>query len=510
MDRESFAVAPAAPLPCRVGLLCKVLLLSAPLFLVLGALAVITTTEAQRIRVDLERVVEEERELEMSKSLGSELLGAAAWAGRRATEAAPSAAVVQDLIGHIVRARRIVDGLAEGPEHEDPSDPFHEGREQQMFAELSRSLATCEKRAAEETDWTELSADLRSARRSAEVLEAESKEEAREAASDLDRRVYRLVNTLYLVAGICLVTLVLLASAFRHLVLRPLRLLQQATLDHGPQASREPVPILSRDEFGQLTHAFNDMTARLEAHHEGLEERVRERTRELIRTARLADLGTIAAGIAHEINNPLASIAAGVEGLKRELDESGTASQETLDYIQIVVTEAYRAKDIASRLLLFGRQEQRSREAVWLARQAREVGSMLAFQARQDRVEIAIELEDDLPPIQSDPGEWRQIFFNVLRNALDAAPANSTIRVTGGRSHDSLVLRIRDEGAGFPPDELDRVFEPFVTTKDPGKGTGLGLAIVERIVRENDGTVHAANWDRGGEIRIELPWPTTG
>jgi signal transduction histidine kinase len=308
------------------------------------------------------------------------------------------------------------------------------------------------------------------------------------------------------VAGI--VTVLILAWAFRRMVLRPLQRLHRAATDLGQTGTTPPVPILSRDEFGQLTHAFNGMADRLASHRQDLEQRVEQRSLELIRTARLADLGTIAAGIAHEINNPLASIAAGVEGLQRELTSSAHIPPATLEYFEIVVKEAYRAKEIAARLLRFGRQERRPDQPLWLEHEAREVVSMLTFQAEGRGITIELDFPDGLPPIHGDPGEWRQVFFNLLRNALDASPDASVVRVAAAREAGSLLLRVQDHGSGFDPVEVDRVFEPFFTTKDPGEGTGLGLAIVERIVRDNRGSIRATNWAGGGEIQIRLPWPT--
>ena len=225
------------------------------------------------------------------------------------------------------------------------------------------------------------------------------------------------------------------------------------------------------------------MAGRLRQGRQELELRVEQRSREVLRSARLAQLGTLAAGIAHEINNPLASIVTCSDGLLRELDRGTSTPQSLRDYLQILQKEAMRARDITVRLLHFARHDEPRREAVDLLHEAREVGAMFAHQLQDRQVILRCAgAAEPSPTFVGDPAEWRQVLFNLLRNALDASPAGGTISLTVQQHGEHVRLVVRDQGAGIPASEVDRIFEPFYTTKAPGQGTGLGLPIVLRIV----------------------------
>jgi signal transduction histidine kinase len=236
-----------------------------------------------------------------------------------------------------------------------------------------------------------------------------------------------------------------------------------------------------------------------------LEQRVDERSREVLRTAQLAQLGTLAAGIAHEINNPLASIVAGADGLLRELDRSGRSDEGMREYLQILRKEGLRARDITVRLLRFARQDKPRREPVRLPDEAREVAAMFGHQLADAGVALQLVGADDAPAILGDPAEWRQVLFNLLRNALDASPRGGVITVAFGRDHDDALLVVQDQGTGIPPELVDRIFEPFFTTKEPGRGTGLGLAIVHRIVTAHGGRIGVQNGEQGAVFTIHVP-----
>lgn len=510
-DEAAMSASPVGP-PSR-SVRTKILWVVTPLVAVLAALLAFTTSEVGRIHRDLARVSEEDRETEIARSLLTELRGAEAWANRApeaTAEARPRAAIERDLAEHLDRALELVDMFLPGDEHGDPSRPVHETRERDLHASLRASINAARPLATRPESWAEMSQSVADARRAVEVLVAEANTEELEAATHLDERVHRLVDMLTLVAVAGFLTLLALSWTFRRVVLRPLRQLRRATHALGRGEASVELPVASDDEFGQLAATFNDVAARLDAYHEEMEQRVTDRTHEVFRTARLADLGTLAAGIAHEINNPLGSIAAGVEGLRRELIASGQTPSATLEFIDLVLQEARRASEISGRLLRLGRRDEARREPVWLAEEAAEVVKMVAHLARRRCIEITVDFTAGVPPIEGDPVEWRQVLLNLVRNAVDASPDQGRVRIQGRHVDRRVVIRVRDEGAGFADDLLDRVFEPFFTTKAPGEGTGLGLAIVHRIVAEGGGSVRAGNWERGGEVVIEVPCGESG
>jgi two-component system NtrC family sensor kinase len=265
------------------------------------------------------------------------------------------------------------------------------------------------------------------------------------------------------------------------------------------------VPAQRPDELGDLAATFRTMAARLREARDQLEARVEQRSREVLRSAKLAQLGTLAAGIAHEINNPLASIVAGTEGLLRELERGPADAATTREYLQLLHREALRARDITVRLLRFARQDPARREAVALGAELREVGALFAHQLQDAQVRLVVDGTDPGPMILGDPAEWRQVLFNLLRNALDASPRGGTIRATAGVADGVAVLEVADEGAGVPAELQDRIFEPFFTTKEPGKGTGLGLAIVHRIVEAHGGRIRVVPGGRGARFAVTVP-----
>jgi signal transduction histidine kinase len=177
----------------------------------------------------------------------------------------------------------------------------------------------------------------------------------------------------------------------------------------------------------------------------------------------------------------------------------------TLEYIEIVGREAYRAKEITERLLRFGRQEATRVHPVWLAHELSEVISMLESEARKSGLRFEIAVPESLPPVAWDPGECRQVFFNLLRNALHASPRGAAILVTAGEEDGGVAVRVRDLGPGLAEEDLDRIFEPFFTTKPTGQRTGLGLAICERILSFRGGRIWAGNHGEGAELGFWLP-----
>jgi signal transduction histidine kinase len=260
------------------------------------------------------------------------------------------------------------------------------------------------------------------------------------------------------------------------------------------------------DELGELATAFRTMAERLRQGRQELEQRVEQRSREVLRSAQLAQLGTLAAGIAHEINNPLGSIVACADGLLRDLAAPGPRDLEAVrDYLQILRKEALRARDITVRLLRFARHEPTRRETVWLGAEVDEVKALFEHQLRDAGLTLQVLGDGHGPPIHGDAAEWRQVLLNLLRNALDASPRGGTIRLELGTSDGEAWLAVRDEGHGIPAADLDRVFEPFFTTKQPGAGTGLGHAIVHRIVTAHGGTITAANDAPGSRFTIRVP-----
>ncbi|MEQ1630857.1 MAG: ATP-binding protein, partial [Planctomycetota bacterium] len=404
----------------------------------------------------------------------------------------------------------------------DPSDPLHESSENTLARTVRTELNLLERLLADPQAGLELAdPHVRAASRAALALTKEIEDEARALGASLVQSSEEFVHIVLVVSAIAGVMLLAAATLFQRRILRPLAELRDGVRQVGSGNLDLRLTIRHNDELGLLANTLQAMTERLRAHQEDLEERVKQRTNELLRTARLADLGTLAAGVAHEINNPLAAIATCAEGLLRDSQRANTAeaaasgrtvssatkdATRTRDYLQIIAKEAMRARDTTARLLAFARPESGRRDPVWLSREVKEVVTMLEHSAGRAGIRLDLELQQDLPPVLGDPADLRQVAFNLVKNALDASPDNTTIRIRTLVRDGQVVLEVVDEGIGIPQNLQDRIFEPFVTSKEPGKGTGLGLAISHRIVTDHSGSLRAQNLPvRGACFTMTLP-----
>ncbi len=242
---------------------------------------------------------------------------------------------------------------------------------------------------------------------------------------------------------------------------------------------------------------------------------VTERSRlesQLGHNERLASLGILAAGVSHEINNPLASIVAGIESLQRWLDQDeGRAGDpragDALETLTLIEREARRVREITDKLMLLAQPYSVAPVKVDLNRAAADMLRLLQYQMQRQRVRAEEELEPDLPPIWAKETGIRSICMNLMMNAVQAMPTGGTLAVrTTRRGSGHVRLEVRDTGPGVAPELLARIWDPFFTTKPTGQGTGLGLSITQRIVARHGGRIHAENLPEGGaRFIVELP-----
>jgi two-component system NtrC family sensor kinase len=231
-----------------------------------------------------------------------------------------------------------------------------------------------------------------------------------------------------------------------------------------------------------------------------------------IQSSKMAALGKMAAGIAHEINNPLAVIgekAGWMKDLLREEDLAKSSNfQEFAESVAKIEYHVNRAKKITHRLLSFGRRMEPVREQVDLNRVLNETIDFLENEARYRSIDIQTDLAENLPQITSDSSQLQQVFLNILNNAIDAIGKNGLIQVKSrympGQSQ--VAIEISDNGPGIPKDLQDKIFDPFFTTKEVGKGTGLGLSISYSIVEKLGGRMILASQEgEGTTFTIYLP-----
>jgi signal transduction histidine kinase len=226
---------------------------------------------------------------------------------------------------------------------------------------------------------------------------------------------------------------------------------------------------------------------------------------QLIHNERLASIGQLAAGIAHEIGNPVTGIACLAQNM--QLDSQ---HPELLEISAQILEQTERISTILQSLVNFayGSKGDMKRPSVpvELYQCINEAINLLSLSQRETEVRLINQCEKDVYTL-GDPQRLSQVFVNLLSNAQDASKQHDDVRITNHFDEKSVVIEIIDRGHGIPPDQLKRVFEPFFTTKDPGKGTGLGLAIVTTIVEEHHGSIRAVPADESGGTRVIIKLP---
>jgi signal transduction histidine kinase len=224
----------------------------------------------------------------------------------------------------------------------------------------------------------------------------------------------------------------------------------------------------------------------------------------LVQTERLASMGQISAGVAHEINNPLSTILLYSHML---LKQHQTQDPENED-IQMIVNEATRCRYIMRGLLDFARQSRVVKTLTDLGTLIREVAANLSLKAEGTGIRVSCEIQDELPQLMLDGEQIRQMLTNLVQNGVDSIQGEGEVTVSAGiaAAEGWVILRVRDTGAGMPPEVIKQLFTPFFTTKQLGKGNGMGLAIVYGVVKMHSGdvTVDSAV-GKGTTFLIRLP-----
>jgi signal transduction histidine kinase len=274
------------------------------------------------------------------------------------------------------------------------------------------------------------------------------------------------------------------------------------------------VPTGRRDEFGQLAAEFNRMCERLEQAQQALvaehEERRLVESR-LRTTEHLASLGRLAAGLAHEIGTPLNVIGGRAEALQRKLAGHDPADR----HLRIITAQIDRITRVVRGVLDFARGRDPHFATTRVPGVIRKVLEFLEHRLIESRVEVDLVVDDDLPPIVADADQLQQVVLNLAMNAIDAMPDGGLLTIrcrsiaenaSGTGEAGAVQMEFEDTGRGIAPENLERVLEPFFTTKEIGKGTGLGLSVCYQIVRSHGGSLRVESEpDRGSRFVVRLP-----
>lgn len=335
-------------------------------------------------------------------------------------------------------------------------------------------------------------------------------ERLQEAKADYQLHL-RLVSVLGAVSVAVLISLLFWGY---QLIFVPIRKLQQGVRRIAAGDYSYRFKIGTKCEISELAKAFNEMAMRIQEDRAHKEREVEERSKQLVLSERMAGAGFLAAGVAHEINNPLSVIMTAAYGLDMRLtddvlsglDESDRA--DVREYLGLITSEAERCERITKKLLDFsyGKGEERNRYDV-TAILAEVVGMVGHLSRYQDR-HITLARREPLHAWVNAP-EIKQVILNLVANALDATQPGGYVDIDVREYPEEVEITVEDDGCGMTPEQMQHIFEPFFTTKDVGKGTGLGLSISHRIVRDHGGTLEVESAGPGLGSRFILRLPKT-
>ncbi|HEX8140869.1 MAG TPA: ATP-binding protein [Pyrinomonadaceae bacterium] len=306
----------------------------------------------------------------------------------------------------------------------------------------------------------------------------------------------------YLVFSVitALVPNLILVALIIRTISRPVRRLTEAAVEVAGGAYGTEVDLKSNDEMGLLAASFNEMSRKMAADIE----RLRELNAHLIRTEKLAAAGTLAAGVAHEVNNPLASISSLIQMLqtRKEVDA------ETREMLRLISTQIDRITQVLRDMMDFARARPPERAPLDINRIVSASIRLASFDKAFQRLRLDVREEEEAPQIFADADQLQQVFLNLLLNARDAMPEGGDLRVSTSydAASEEITVEISDSGTGIAPEHRARVFDPFYTTKPAGLGTGLGLAVCYRIVTAHGGHIEIGSTNGlGTTVRVRLP-----
>lgn len=320
-----------------------------------------------------------------------------------------------------------------------------------------------------------------------------------------------------LVAGVGVLVVLAITYFITRSMIHPLEEMVEASnriaagdLDHS-------VSIDSHDEIGILANSYNKMLAsikamKLELEEWGrtLEEKVNKRTEELVsvqmqmaQSAKLASIGRLAAGVAHEINNPLGGILTFSMLALEDCDDDHPMKQN----LEVIVKQTLRCRETVKGLLDFARQSSSTPSLTEVNEVADKTLQLLERQTLFQNIRTVRRFAPDLPKVLIDAGRLQQVVINLVINAVDAMEESGTLTIETAASYDGkdILIRVSDTGKGIPAEALPLIFEPFFTTKKVGKGTGLGLSVVHGIVTSAGGKIEVSNSPKGATFTVRLP-----
>lgn len=300
-----------------------------------------------------------------------------------------------------------------------------------------------------------------------------------------------LLTCLFLIAGFGII--VLLSQRF----IRPITELANTMERIRGEELDVSIPVKGMDEIAVLTARFNSLMERIRDAQVELK-KTHER---LMQSERLASIGILSSGIAHEINNPLGGLFNCLEILKQKGDDLALREK----YLNLIREGLERIETTVNRLLYMARKKEPKQEEINIKDAADTVYGLVEFRGKRLNIKFSNDIPEDLKMV-IDPQDFQQILLNLFINAIQAMKEGGELRVSGSRNNSSIIIGVSDTGSGIKKEHLSRIFDPFFTTKPPGEGTGLGLWLTYEIVKSYNGDIKVES-EEGRGSRFELSFP---
>lgn len=311
----------------------------------------------------------------------------------------------------------------------------------------------------------------------------------------IERKVRDVAGQTALIALILMLGNSIMTALYVETLIRPILNLNQMMKRAGEGNLTVRAPTRRGDEVAELADVFNRMMVELEASRE----REALQRVQLAHTEKMAAVGTLAAGVAHEVNNPLAGVLASIENMRDNPDDEEMRDR----YLRLIADGLKRIERTVANLLNFSRPREILLEPTSINHNLNHVVELVEYQLRAHGVEVKMDLDTNPAVVEADHFQMEQLFLNLVLNALDAMRSGGTLylrtRVRGGK----VIAEVRDTGHGIPTEIRDRIFDPFFTTREVGEGTGLGLAVSGSIVAAHGGKIELETTvNRGTTFRV--------
>ncbi len=351
--------------------------------------------------------------------------------------------------------------------------------------------------------------------------------------ANLQLEISRSQTAAILLTLMVVLSVIIIMTAFVRIIIRPIESLVNITDQISKGDLSKTVEITRSDEIGLLAKSFNRMIDSLkqskdeiEDYNRTLEEKIIERTHELedaqqqlVQTEKLAGIGQLAAGVAHELNNPLGGILGYAQFTLEKMEKKDVTSLNEKDYksfkryIKDIETQSRRCKAIVQNLLRFSRSSNKIEfQDSDINQIIQETLTFVEHQFVMKQVKLSKELDSTIPPIQGNPGQLQQVFTNMLMNGLHASESGTELVVSSkflpplGEFPGTVEINFTDQGSGINEQDIKKIFEPFFTTKEIGKGTGLGLSVSYGIIKDHNGEIKVnSSPNKGTTFTVMIP-----